>query len=617
MKKVISFILAIVLTVSGCVTTFAVQINEREYSLKIAHTNDIHARVVEDKSSGIIGLSKLKTLIDSYMEDSDMNFILDSGDVFHGQSIATLVEGESIARLMGACEYDAMTAGNHDWNYGKDRLKELITIVDDNNNKDFSMLTGNVINNDGTKFFDDEYLIKTIDNDGEELKVGLFGVIDPNIYSDTAPSNVTGLVFTDMEEYSKKAVKYLEAEGCHLIIALTHSYNPTELASKIDGVDLWLAGHEHTDINKTVITPNGNEALVIENGYYLNEVGLIELKFDLTDGVVENLEYYTSNADYTACVDLEPNSAISQLLDEINSEQEVILKDVVGASPVDLDGVWENLRIDETTMGRAVTDAYLLETGADVALENAGGIRESIYSGNVTYGDIINVMPYGNYIVTKQVSGLDLLAILEQSIDIQIKNIQANDSGIYDAWPSNSGSYLQIGGMSVKYDLSESYGSRIKSAYIGNEELDIEKVYIIATNNYLASSNDYPQLASKETKGEFSACDEALIKYFKQDDAYILSSVSTARMIKGTNTSSSEPTTLQTNPTSNTIPAPLGTDATSSTSASEITKSKTATQNSANGVSTGDSFAVYSIIAVLIVSIIVFYMLRRKFTISK
>ncbi|MEE1318998.1 MAG: bifunctional UDP-sugar hydrolase/5'-nucleotidase [Ruminococcus sp.] len=617
MKKMFSLFISIVLVASGCISAFATQEVESEFSVKIVHTNDIHSRVVEDESSEIIGISKLKTLIDDYTEDSDMSLVLDSGDTFHGQSIATLVKGESIARLIGACEYDAMTAGNHDWNYGKERLKELVNIVDDNNSKDFSMLTGNVINNDGTKFFDDEYLIKTIEKNGEELKVGVFGVIDPDIYSDTAPSNVSGLVFTDMEQYSEEAVKHLESEGCQLIIALAHSYSPTELASKVDGVDLWLAGHEHIDINEIVNTPNGEKTLVIENGYYLYKAGLIELNFDLTDNEVENLEYTTSSADYTVCSDLDPNAEVQALLDEINAEQNIINEEVAGTSPVELDGVWEHLRIAETTMGRAVTSAYLLETGADVAFENAGGIRASISAGDVTYGDIINVMPYGNYIVTKQVSGSDLLEILETSIEIQIKCIEANNSGIYDAWPSNSGSYLQVGGMNVEYDLSESYGNRIKSAYVGNEKIDSEKIYTVATNNYLATSSDYPKLASKEKKGDYSACDEALITYFEQDEDYILNSVNAVRMVEVTTPSLTEPTTVSTEPTTGIVPEPSGTDATSSTSKPIATKLNSATPDNTNGISTGNNFTVYSIVAVIIASIALIYMLRRKFTVNK
>lgn len=611
MKKFLTIFMSALLIVLSCASAFAIEDN-KEFCIKIVHTNDIHARVTESEYNGIIGMSKLKTIIDSHIQDSDISLVLDSGDIFHGQPIATLVEGESVAKLLGACGYDAMTAGNHDWNYGKDRLKELVNITDENNSNDFYMLTGNVINNDGSKFFDDEFLIKTTEKSGEELKIGVFGVIDPNIYKDTAPSNVAGLVFTDMEEYSESAVDYLQSQGCQLIIALTHSINPTELASKVDDVDLWLAGHEHIDIDKTVTTPNGEETLVVENGYYLYEAGLIELGFDLnSSNQVENLEYNTSSVNYTACTDVVADAEIQNIIDEITNEQNEILEQIVGTSPAYLDGIWEHLRIDETNLGRALTDAYLFETGADVAFENVGGMRASIDEGNVTYGDIINVLPYGNYIVTKQVTGKDLLGILETSIDIQLKNIEANNSGIYDAWPDNSGSYLQVGGMKVKYNTSNPKGERVTEALVGGEALDKNAFYTVATNNYIAVSGDYPQLALKQIKGEYSACDEALIEFFKKSDEYILSSITTQRMINISN----QPTPDETTATDSTIESQTSISATNPTSSTDSTSSTSAsvsTPDSSGNVATGNSLTFYGIAAVILVSVASIYMFYRK-----
>ena len=166
-------------------------------------------------------------------------------------------------------------------------------------------------------------------------------------------------------------------------------------------MDIWLCGHEHINLDETVTTPDGGTAYVIESGYYLQNVSLIELEcftdennefsgFELTHTVLneEDAEAYARDPEMTA------------LLNEINDEQEEILNTVVGQTPEYLDGDWYNLRIGETNLGRVVADAYLLETGADVAFENAGGIRASIKAGDVTYGDIIGVSPYGNYIVT-------------------------------------------------------------------------------------------------------------------------------------------------------------------------------------------------------------------------
>lgn len=611
LKKLTSVLLGATLAVSGTVCAFATDSDDTtDFCVKIVHTNDIHARVEENAKSSIIGMPKLKTLIDSFTESSDMDLVVDSGDLFHGQSIATLVQGESIAELVKACGYDAMTAGNHDWNYGKDRLKELAKIAD------VEMLTGNVVDESGEQFFDNEYYVETTSKDGQELKVGIFGVIDPDIYSKTAGTNVEGLTFTDSAEYAIMAADELEEMGCDVVIALTHTYDPVSLASKVDGVDLWLAGHEHVDIDSEVTTPDGSKSRVIENGYYLYEAGLIDLDCSLdSDGEVVSIDINADKADYSAAQNLEENAEVKAVLDNIKSEQSVILNEVVGSTPQDLDGVWEDLRIDETNLGRAVTDAYLLETGADIAFENAGGIRASVKKGDLTYGDIIGISPFGNYIVTKQITGKQLVEILETSIDIQKKSIAANDSGEYDAWPENSGSYLQTGGITVEYNLDLDYGKRVISVKVGDEPLDDNKLYTVATNNFVAVNENYPQLANAEETGEYSACDEALIKYFSQSEDVILKSVTTPRMIKTTATEpTTEPTQPETEPTTATEPteqpATSSTDPTSATGTTSATQNSTESNNGA--VKTGVAEVAGTVVFILLISAFSAYVFSRR-----
>lgn len=102
MKKLISMLLSAAIALLASISAFAVETPTNEVSIKIVHTNDIHARVEENAKSGIIGMPKLKSIIDNYTSDADMDLVLDSGDLFHGQSIATLVKGESIAELVRA-----------------------------------------------------------------------------------------------------------------------------------------------------------------------------------------------------------------------------------------------------------------------------------------------------------------------------------------------------------------------------------------------------------------------------------------------------------------------------------------------------------------------------------
>ncbi|MGN1112134.1 MAG: bifunctional metallophosphatase/5'-nucleotidase [Acutalibacteraceae bacterium] len=613
MKKITSVLLGAALAVSTTVCAFAAESATTDFCVKIVHTNDIHARVEEYAKGGIIGMPKLKGVIDSFTADSDMDLVLDSGDLFHGQSIATLVEGESVAELVKACGYDAMTAGNHDWNYGKDRLKELAKTAS------VEMLTGNVVDENGGQFFDNQFYFETTNKNGQELKIGIFGVIDPSIYSKTAQANVEGLTFADSAEYASKASSQLEEMGCDVVIGLTHTYNPVELAQSVNGVDLWLAGHEHIDLDTEVTKPDGSRSRVVENGYYLYEAGLIDLDCSLdSNGEVVDIDVKTDKVDYAGSGAYGESAEVKAVLDNIKSEQSVILDRVVGTSPADLDGVWENLRIDETNLGRAVTDAYLLETGADIAFENAGGIRASIKKGDVTYGDIIGVSPYGNYIVTKQITGRQLKEILETSVDIQSKCIYAYEKGEYDGWPESSGSYLQTGGITVKYNLSLEYGKRVISVKVGSQPLDEEKLYTVATNNFVAVSKYYPQLADAEETGEFSACDEALIKFFEQSEDAVLSSVTTPRMVKTTET---EPETEPTEPTEPTQATQATEPTTTSTDPTKPKEAKTgatatATQTTTNGkggtVKTGTVQFAADAVVVLLISAGVFYVLRRR-----
>ena len=498
------------------------------FDVKIVHTNDIHARVEEDDYNHVIGMDRLSGIAKAFTEGADGSLMLDSGDTFHGQSIATLVKGESVAKLMKACGYDAMTTGNHDWSYGKDRLKELGGIAN------VKILSGNIKNADGTSFFDTDALVKEITKNGKTLKIGVFGVSDPEMKNKTTPSNVEGLDFQDAVTYAKKEAAALRAEGCDVVIALSHTLDPKNVAAQVDGVDLWLCGHEHIELSESVTTPDGSTTYVSESGYYLNTVGLIDLNCTMDEDGSVHVDYEKTSVDYEAAQNYPKDASVTAVLDTIKAENETALNRVIGTSPVELDGVWEHIRIGQTNLGNVITDAYLLATGADIAFENAGGIRASIAAGTVTYGDVINVSPYGNYVVTKKLTGAQIKEMLETSLTIQKNCIVANDSGEWDAWPNDSGSYLQVGGITVRFDPAQPAGERVLSVQKDGQELEDTKEYIVAVNNYLAGSDSYPQLADAAEIGEYSCCEELLIRFFEQGSDAVTASAAKQNMIQTT-----------------------------------------------------------------------------------
>ena len=330
---------------------------------------------------------------------------------------------------------------------------------------------------------------------------------------------------------SKRRSRERNRRAC---IELSAKNDRLNVAAQVDGVDLWLCGHEHIELSESVTTPDGSKTYVSESGHYLNSVGLIDLTCTMDEDGSVHVDYEKTSVDYEAAQNYPKDASVTDVLDTIKAENETALNRVIGTSPVELDGVWEHIRIGQTNLGNVITDAYLLATGADIAFENAGGIRASIAAGTVTYGDVINVSPYGNYVVTKKLTGAQIKEMLESSLTVQKNCIVANDSGEWDAWPNDSGSYLQVGGIVVRFDPAQPAGARVLSVQKDGQELDDTKEYTVAVNNYLAGSDSYPQLANAAEIGVYSCCEELLIQFFEQGSDAVTASAAKQNMIQTT-----------------------------------------------------------------------------------
>ncbi len=330
---------------------------------------------------------------------------------------------------------------------------------------------------------------------------------------------------------SKRRSRERNRQAC---IELSAKNDRLNVAAQVDGVDLWLCGHEHIELSESVTTPDGSKTYVSESGHYLNSVGLIDLNCTMDEDGSVHVDYEKTSVDYEEAQNYPKDASVTAVLDTIKAENETALNRVIGTSLVELDGVWEHIRIGQTNLGNVITDAYLLATGADIAFENAGGIRASIAAGTVTYGDVINVSPYGNYVVTKKLTGAQIKEMLESSLTIQKNCIVANDSGEWDAWPNDSGSYLQVGGIVVRFDPAQPAGERVLSVQKDGQELDDTKEYTVAVNNYLAGSDSYPQLADAAEVGEYSCCEELLIQFFEQGSDAVTASAAKQNMIQTT-----------------------------------------------------------------------------------
>ncbi|TDQ41983.1 choice-of-anchor I family protein [Aureibacillus halotolerans] len=463
---------------------------EGQTTLQIIHFNDVHARVFDEENGGM-GYAKLKTIIDQKEAENANTLVLDAGDTLHGTTFATLMKGESIVQVLNAIGVDAMAPGNHDFNYGNDHLQALRGMME------FPVLTANVKASDGTDVFQ-PYEIQEIDG----IKVGIFGLATPETTFKTHPNNVKGLTFEDPVVASKRMVQELQAQDVDVIIALAHlgmdeasKDTSTKVAQEVAGIDLIVDGHSHTTLETGMDAANGT--LIVSTGEYLKNVGVVELTFE-GDELVQKDAELISKEDAANVV---PSEDIVSVTDEITASQEVILQEEVGTTDVRLDGEREQVRVGETNLGNLITDAMLATTGAEIALTNGGGIRASIEAGTVTKGDVVTVLPFGNYIVTKEVTGEQLVAALE--------------NGVSD-YPEPKGAFPHVAGMTFAIDPAQPAGARVHSVEVAGEPLKLDQTYMLATNDFLAAGGDeYTSLSTSPIANEYDALDEALIAHMQ------------------------------------------------------------------------------------------------------
>lgn len=497
----------------------------------VAHTNDIHGYYTYDSRNGAIGFPIAQTLLD----EIDPDLVLDAGDTFHGQSFATVTEGESIAQLMDALGFDATTPGNHDWSYGAAQLEAIDAA------SDFSVLAANVVDSAtgepafGTSITKD---VEVTLDDGttEVVRMGVLGVIDEDFYTSTPVANVAGLTFTDPVAAANQAAAELRAAGCDVVIALTHNEDPEGFAQATAGIDAVIAGHEHLVIDTTVANSAGDEVAVVEAGHYFQYLGVLNLAVALDDDGTWDVTGHTeSPIPFTDVTEDMADADVAAMVAEIEADNDQILAEVIGSSTgsypyssTELPGGWERVRTEDTPIGHLVTASYLDATGADLAIENAGGIRGGVEPGDVTAGDLVSFSPYGNTLATYTMTGAQVLDTFQRSYDLmwacrdvlqkQTEALEAGEDPYAYTWPDSSGSVLVIGGATVEADWSRPEGERVVSLTIDGEPIDPARTYTVAMNSYVPQLTDlYPAFANMQLAQEWGSCEQALRSFVGSD----------------------------------------------------------------------------------------------------
>nr|WP_279512524.1 5'-nucleotidase C-terminal domain-containing protein [Macrococcus goetzii] len=511
-------------------------------TVKILHTNDIHGRL-DAEDGRVIGMAKVKTIKDK----EQPTLMFDSGDAFQGLPLSNFSKGADMAKAMNAVGYDAMTVGNHEFDFGFDTAMNYKKLLN------FPILSSNVYK-DGKSVYAPSAIIE---KNGK--KYGVIGVTTPETATKTHPNNIIGVSFLDPVASVTAEMKKLQGKvDAFIILSHLGIDTTTKEAWRGDNLATKIAGNKDFKNNAIVIL-DGHSHSVIENGELKNTVMLAQtgtalanigkVTFDLQNKIATNMKAsMIKEADTKEVIQ---NAAVKAIVETAKDNFGKATSEVVFHNPVQLQGERNDVRTRETNLGNAIADAMEaysvngFDTAGDFAVTNGGGIRASI-DGNkdVTIGDIIKVLPFGNTITQISVKGADVKAMFEHALSAPV--VEKDGKTGLDA----NGAFLHISkSIKVHYDMTKPAGERVYAIEVFNkktnkfEPLNNAKTYKVVTNDFLAvGGDDYTMLGGPREEGP--SLDAVVRQYFKAADMTAYTSDALQRILAG-NASAYKPEVIE------------------------------------------------------------------------
>ena len=463
--------------------------------LVILHTNDIHGRILKTDDEGkSMGFAEMVAAIKTLKSKNNNSLWLDAGDTLHGMPSINVRKGENMLNLLNIAGLDAMIAGNDDFNYGADTLVNLTKKAK------FDFLDANLVYRSNDKLVFKPYKIYKMSNG---LRVGVFGLTTPDTQVKARPSYVRGINFLNPIEIARDMVKELRPK-CDVLIALTHlgvdknaNFNSVRLADEVDGIDLIVDGHSHTFLPMGLTV---NKTLIVQTGWHAYNLGKVTITLD--DKKITNKKASLLNYEAVSQINPLPDKNISAAISKMQRENRKLFGQVVAQNHKFLEGNAFIMRYSETELGDLIADAFRWRSGADFAVINGGAIRSDLPEGDVTKGDIMKIFPFGNQLKVVEISGSTIREMLEHSVS---------------KYPEFFGGFLQVSGIRFIVTTNIPNESRVGDIFINNAPLVDNKIYTMATADFLLEGgDDYDMLKKLSVIGQFGTCEEILTEYLQE-----------------------------------------------------------------------------------------------------
>jgi 5'-nucleotidase len=460
----------------------------------VLHTNDIHSHMDQFNSGGTDcnqkkidanqcygGVARIKTVVDEFRKNSEDVILVDAGDQFQGTLFFNLYGGDKSAEAMNSLGYDVMTVGNHEFDTGLDKFAGFIDKLN------FPVVSSN-LGLQGTPLETkvQPYVIL------EKYNLGVIGYI-----TKTTPQIVSSLMLgavtvVDPIETVQKAVDELKAKGINRIICVSHNGYTLDqnLAESTSGIDIIVGGHSHSllsnnqtlkDVQGRYPTPvknlGGEETFIVQAHRFGDYLGHIDLEYDehdvlisiqgepilLDQNILPSAELYSKVLEWRAGFEVFKNDILTVSTAEFS------------ADPIVCKG--------ECAIGNIITRCMISEQAkknfaADLSFINSGGIRAAIPSGNVSFADVMSILPFGNAVVALEWTGAQIKEVIEA-----VSAGKRKDGALVISSP-------QWAGVEFTIDSSRPEFDRVIDILIGGKKLDLAQKYAVLTVDFLAQGGD-------------------------------------------------------------------------------------------------------------------------------
>ena len=436
--------------------------------ITVLHTNDIHGWVMarpaafyeRDPRRPIGGAAALAAVV---KRTQGPKLVLDAGDWFQGTPEGAFEQGRGLAAVFNAVGYDAMAAGNHDFDNGEKNLAAMIGAIN------APVLCANVYRSDGSRPPEFKpWMVKEVAG----VKVGIFAVLTTSMKELSLPKNIEGLTFRRAVAEANEDVAALRREGATVIIALSHlglekltgpSFEGDQtLAARVEGIDLIVGGHTHT-VLKAGLRDATYGTLIVQAGAELTRVGEIVLEIDAkTKKVVKSSARLVNLWPDETGSDPDAARAVDKLVGDVGCVYDTVVATAAATLTRNRNG--------ESSLGDWMADCSRAWAGTDMAIQNSGGIRADLPVGPVTFRELFYVMPFENHIAKLVMNGKDLRSLLERWV--------------------GRGRLPQISGASLTVRRKVPFGQTLVSVTIAGKPIRDDASYTVSTIDFLEKGDD-------------------------------------------------------------------------------------------------------------------------------